>query len=71
MYLTCTVKISDEDVKQFLQEVAGYEEEELEDMSDYRLQNEATEAISGVLSDHFSDYYVLDCNTITVGDFDD
>ena len=31
MYLTCTVKISDEDVKQFLQEVAGYEEEELED----------------------------------------
>lgn len=70
MYLTCVVKISDEDVKEFLQDVAGYDEEQVEDMTDFALQNEATEAINGVLSDHFSDYYVLDSNTVVVGDID-
>jgi hypothetical protein len=70
MYLTCTVKISDESVKEFLQEVGGYSEEEVEDLTDFALQNEATEALNGVLSDYFSDYYVLDSNTVVVGEID-
>lgn len=70
MYLTCVVKVSDEDVKEFLQDVAGYDEEQVEDMTDFALQNEATEALNGILSDPFSDYYVLDSNTVVVGDID-
>lgn len=70
MYLTCTVKISDESVKEFLQEVGGYSEEEVEDLTDFALQNETTEALNGVLSDYFSDYYVLDSNTVVVAEVD-
>ena len=69
-YFTCTVKVSKEDVKEFLQEVGGYSEEEVEDLTDFALQNEATEALNGVLSDYFSDYYVLDSNTVGVGEID-
>lgn len=69
-YFTCTVKVSKEDVKDFLQDVGGYTEEEVEDKTDFALQNEATEAVNGILSDYFSDYYVIDNNTVVVGDFD-
>ena len=68
MYYSCLVKVSEDDIKEFLTQF--YDEEEVEDMTEYKLQNEATEAIQGILSDHFSDYYVIDDNTIVVGELD-
>lgn len=68
MYYSCLVKVSEDDIKEFLTQF--YDEEEVEDMTEDKLQNEATEAIQGILSDHFSDYYVIDDNTIVVGDLD-
>lgn len=66
-YLTCTVKLSREDLGEWLQDMDICDSEELENMSDFEWQNKATMAIEGILSDHFSDYYVIDRNTITVG----
>ena len=68
MYYSCLVKVSEDAIKEFLTQF--YDEEEVEDMTEYKLQNEATEAIQGILSDHFSDYYVIDDNTVVVGDLD-
>lgn len=66
-YLTCVVKLSKEDLGEWLQNMDICEAEKLENMSDFEWQNKATMAIEGILSDHFSDYYVIDKNTITVG----
>ena len=68
MYYSCLVKISEEDVKEFLTQF--YDEDEVEDMTEFKLQNEATEAVQAILGDHFSDYYVIDDNTLVVGDID-
>ena len=70
MYYTCTVRISDDSVKEFLQEYAGYSEEEVEEMTSWEVQNEAREAIDGMLSNFVSDYQVFDNNTVFVGDID-
>lgn len=51
MALTCVVKIDEEDFKEYLTEF--YDEEEIEDMTRFRLQSEATEAVSAALNDHF------------------
>ena len=51
MPLTCVVKIDEEDLKEYLSEF--YNEEEIEDMTRFRLQSEATEAVSSILNDHF------------------
>ena len=67
MYYECTVKVSDEAVKEYLQEYGGYSEEEVESMSSHTLQNEAREAVDTSLSNFMSDYYVTDENTIFVG----
>ena len=66
-YFTCTVKVSKEDVVDFLKNF--YDEEEVEDWTDYKLQDCATEAVQGILSDYFSDFFVIDSNTLVVGDF--
>ena len=66
-YLTSTVKLSKEDLGEWLQNMDICNEKELEGMSDFEWQNKATMAIEGILSDHFSDYYVIDRNTVTVG----
>ena len=63
-YYTVTVKLNEDDLKQWLQNF--YDEEDIEDMN---LQDEATEAIKGVLSNEFSDFYCIDKNTLVVGDF--
>lgn len=66
-YLTCVVKLSKEDLGEWLQDMDIRTKEELENMSDFEWQNQATMAIEGTLSDQFSDYFVLDKNTVTVG----
>ena len=70
MYYTCTVRISDDSVKEFLQEYASYSEEELEAMTSWEVQNEAREAIDVMLSNFVSDYQVFDNNTVFIGDID-
>lgn len=62
-YYTVTVKLSENDLKEWLQNF--YDEEDIEYMN---LQDEATEAIRGILSNEFSDYYCIDDGTIVVGD---
>lgn len=66
-YLTCTVKLSKEDLGEWLIGMDICDEEEVENMSNDELQSKATMALEGILSDHFSDYYVLDKDSIVVG----
>ena len=63
-YYEVTVKLGQDDLKEYLQNFC--DEEAIENMD---LQNEATEVINGILNDHFSDFYCIDCNTYVVGDF--
>jgi len=51
MALTCVVRVDEEDLKDYLTEF--YDEEEIEDMTRFRLQSEATEAVSSIINDHF------------------
>ena len=67
MYYTCIVKVSEDQIKEFLTQFKS--EEEIEEMSECELQSEVTEAVQGILGDHFSDYYVIDDDCITVGEF--
>lgn len=55
------VKISEDEIKDFLENIGGYDEEEIENMD---LEDEAVEIINGVLMDHFSDYAVYNKNSI-------
>lgn len=64
-YYTVTVKVSETDLEDYLIN-QGYAEDELEYLN---LQDEATEAIKGVLGNEFSDFFCIDCNTLVVGDF--
>lgn len=61
MYYTVSVKINEDDVKAALQDIAGYDEEEIESMN---LENEAVELINGFLSNYISDYTVYNKNSI-------
>lgn len=70
MYFECTVKISDESIKDFLQDYAGYSDEEVEEMSSSELQNQVIEAVNDILGDHFSDYFVFDKDSIVLTTFD-
>lgn len=63
-YYTVTVKLSEDSLKEYL--LNYYDEEDIENMD---LQNEATEAINGILSNEFSDYFCIDKNTLVFGDF--
>lgn len=63
-YATLTVKVSKEDIKSFLSNF--YDEEDLEDMD---VEDKAVDCVEGILSDHFSDYYVFDKNCIVLGEF--
>lgn len=64
MYLKCQVTIDSEDLKEHLKQF--YDEEEVEDWTDERLQDECTDALNGILSDYFSDYQVIDENTLVI-----
>ena len=64
-YITLTLKISKEDIKEFL--LNFYDEEQVENMN---MEREASEAVSGVLQNEFSDFFVVDRDTVIVGDFD-
>ena len=70
MYYECVVRVSEDSLKEYLQNFGGYSEEELDTMTSYELQNQARDAIDGVMSDFFSDFYVIDKDTIYVGDID-
>ena len=61
MYYTVSVKISEDSIKEALQDMAGYDEEEIESMN---LENEAVELIDGFLSNYISDYTVYNKNSI-------
>lgn len=63
-YYTVTVKVSENDLKEYLK--SYYDEEEIEDLD---LQDEATEVIKEVLGNEFSDYFCIDERTLVVGDF--
>ncbi len=63
-YYTVTVKLNEDDLKQWLQNF--FDEEDIENMD---LQDEATEAIRGVLGNEFSDFFCIDNRTLVVGDF--
>lgn len=60
MYYTVSVKISEDDVKEVLQN-EGFSEEEIENMN---LEDEAVELIDGFLSNYISDYTVYNKNSI-------
>ena len=60
MYYTVSVKVSEDDVKEVLQN-EGFSEEEIENMN---LENEAVELIDGFLSNYISDYTVYNKNSI-------
>lgn len=64
-YVKMTVKISKEDLKDYLLEYLT--EEEIENTN---LQSEATDAINGILQDYFSDFQVYDENCIVSNDLD-
>ena len=64
-YYTVTVKLGEDDLKEWLQNF--YDEEDIEYVN---LQDEATEAIRGVLSNEFSDFYCLDKDSIAIGIFE-
>lgn len=61
MYYTVSVKVSEDDVREALQSIAGYDEEEIDQMN---LENEAVELINGFLSNYMSDYTVYNKNSI-------
>ena len=61
MYYTVSVKINEDSIKEALQDIAGYDEEEIESMN---LENEAVELIDGFLSNYISDYTVYNKNSI-------
>lgn len=58
-YYEVKVKISEDDLKDFLSNYC--DEESIEEMN---LDDEIVECVRGVLEDHFSDFYVLGKNTI-------
>ena len=62
-YVKMTVKISKEDLKEYLLEYLT--EEEIENTN---LQSEAIDAINGILQDYFSDFQVYDENCIVWDD---
>ena len=62
-YYTITVKVSENDLKEYLK---SYYDDEIEDLD---LQDEATEIIREVLGHEFSDYFCIDDRTLVVGDF--
>lgn len=62
MYFKCTVKISEEDLKEYLSNY--YNSEEIEDMTSYEFQNEITDIVSGIVGDYFTDYMVYDENSV-------
>lgn len=61
MYYTVSVKISEDDVREVLQSIAGYDEEEIGNMN---LENEAVKLINSFLSNYISDYTVYNENPI-------
>lgn len=61
MYYTVSVKISEDSIKEALQDIAGYDEEEIDQMN---LEDEAVELIDGFLSNYISDYTVYNKNSI-------
>ena len=63
-YYTVIVKLSEEELKEWLQNF--YDKEDIKTMD---LQDEATEAIRGVLGNEFSDFLCIDNRTLVVGDF--
>ena len=64
-YVTLMLKISKDDIMNFL--LNFYSPEEIENMN---IEREASEAVSGVLQNEFSDFFVIDKDTVIVGDFD-
>ena len=61
-YIKMTVKLSEEDLKEYLSSYLT--EEELENTN---LKDEAIEAVNGILQDYFSDFMVYDENCIVIG----
>lgn len=64
-YVSLMVKLSREDVREYLTNF--YDEEEIENMD---IDDEAREAVHAILSDHFGDYLVIGKNTLVFGDID-
>jgi len=69
MYYKVTVLVEEDSLKEHLSE-QGMDEDELENMSGEDLQGEARESVNGILSDWFSDYQVLDKNSVIFGDME-
>lgn len=69
MYYKVTVLVDEDSLKEHLSE-QGMDEDELENLSGEDLQGEARESVNGILSDWFSDYQVLDKNSVIFGDME-
>lgn len=69
MYYKVTVLVDEDSLKEHLSE-QGMDEDELENLSREDLQGEARESVNGILSDWFSDYQVLDKNSVIFGDME-
>ena len=62
-YYTMMLRINKEDIKDFL--CNFYDEEEVKQM---KIEDQATECINGILQEHFSDFFVIDNETLIYGD---
>ena len=65
-YLKCIVKIEEDDLKYHLQNFM--DEETIENLTLEELQEQATQAVQGILSDYFSDFWILDESLYEIGD---
>lgn len=63
-YITLTVKVEEDDIKEYLSHY--YSEEEIEEIN---IKNEAVEVVNGILSNELSDFAVIDENTLIIGDW--
>ena len=69
MYYKMIVLVEEDTLKNHLME-QGMSDDEVENLDMDDLQDEAREAVNGILSDWFNDYQVFDKNSIIFGDME-
>ena len=70
MYYKMTVLVEEDSLKNYLMDYGNMSDDEVENMSEEDLHDEAREAVNGILSNEFSDYMVLDKNSLVYGDME-
>ena len=70
MYYKMTVLVEEDSLKNYLMDYGNMSDDEVENMSEEDLHDEAMEAVNGILSNEFSDYMVIDKNSLICGDLE-